>query len=111
MGYLHHGAFRFVPYRSQVLKHLQAHPEAKKWRDTPFPYYNEIQELTDGKHATGERAYQASLTSDNEDQHMSLINDVEGVDDGIGLTQLTDATSQVSECPSLILLGSGSQSA
>jgi hypothetical protein len=88
----------FAPLGSWMLKCSQAHPEAKKWRDTPFPYYDEIHGLIDGKHATGERAYRVSLTSDNEDNDMSLTNDVEDIDNDndIGLTQSSDTTSQVS---------------
>ncbi|KAG1864778.1 hypothetical protein DFJ58DRAFT_714945 [Suillus subalutaceus] len=36
--------------------YLEAHPEAKVWRSTPFPLYDDIIVLVDGCHATGEGA-------------------------------------------------------
>ncbi|KAG1780971.1 hypothetical protein EV702DRAFT_963460 [Suillus placidus] len=36
--------------------YLEAHPEAKVWRLTPFPLYDDIIVLVDGCHATGEGA-------------------------------------------------------
>lgn len=36
---------------------LQAHPNAKKWRKTPFPLFDDLGSLVDGTAATGEGAY------------------------------------------------------
>ncbi|KIK42150.1 hypothetical protein CY34DRAFT_107000 [Suillus luteus UH-Slu-Lm8-n1] len=36
--------------------YLEAHPEAKVWRSTPFPLYDDIIVLIDGCHATGDGA-------------------------------------------------------
>ncbi|KAG1750960.1 hypothetical protein EDD22DRAFT_981753 [Suillus occidentalis] len=36
--------------------YLEAHPEAKVWRSTPFPLYDDIIVLVDGCHATGDGA-------------------------------------------------------
>ena len=35
----------------------QAHPNAKKWRKTPFPLFDDMAGLVDGTAATGEGAY------------------------------------------------------
>lgn len=35
----------------------QAHPNAKKWRKTPFPLFDDMAGLVDGTVATGEGAY------------------------------------------------------
>lgn len=99
MGHLRCGALAFVYHGSRVLKHLQAHPEAKKWRDTPFPHYSEFRVLIEGKYATGESVYRVSLTSDDNVDNTTSTEDVEDIDNDIIVSQSTDAASQVCEDP------------
>ena len=76
--------------------HLQAHPEAKRWQHTPFPYHNDFQVLVgEENHATRERAYWPSRGNDNESGDKSSIQGVGDTDD-VGVSQSTDTTSQVS---------------
>ena len=78
-----------------VLSHPQAHPEVKKWQNTPFPHYNDLQTLIEGRHAMGERAYRVSLASDDKNDDPSSTEDTEDVDNNPPASQSTNVASQV----------------
>ena len=88
--------FVFTHHRGWALKYLQAHPDAKKWRNMPFPHYNELRALVEGRYATGERAYRVSLASDNENDDEIPTEDVEDIGGDIAASQSTNDASQVS---------------
>jgi hypothetical protein len=58
---------------------VQAHPKAKGWRTKPFPLYDDILPLVEGRAATGEGVFRAGkdllasqdLTSSDESEHES----------------------------------------
>lgn len=75
---------------------MQAHPEAKKWRTTPFFHYNDLQSLVEGRHATGERAYRVSLSGGDENDDITPTEDADDVDNDAATSQSTDTVSQVS---------------
>lgn len=81
-----------------MLKRPQAHPEAKKWQNTPFPLYNEFHALIEGRHATGERAYRVPLTgdSDNKNNDATPTEDIEDSDSVIVTLQLSSTAGRVS---------------
>jgi len=74
--------------------YIAAHPEMKKWRNTPFPHYYDLQALIEGRHATGERAYRVSLTGDDGKDDPSSTEDTEDVDDIFLASQSTNTASQ-----------------
>lgn len=79
-----------------MLRHPQAHPEVKKWRNTPFPHYYDLQTLIEGRHATGERAYRVLLASNNGNDDPPSTEDTEDADDI--LTQDTAAKTPQPLC-------------
>ncbi|KAF9653475.1 hypothetical protein BDM02DRAFT_3107338, partial [Thelephora ganbajun] len=50
-------------------------------------------------HATGERVYGVSLASDSDPDGTMSIEDFEGEDDDVDITQSIDATSHLSRQP------------
>ena len=38
------------------------HPQAKKWRTKPFPIYDDVHFLVEGRYATGSAAYQGPVS-------------------------------------------------
>ena len=80
----------------KMLRCPQAHPEVKKWRNTPFPHYHDLQMLIEGRHATGERAYRVLLASDDINNDWTPTQDTEDIDDNFSVSQPTDVASQVS---------------
>lgn len=90
MGHLHRSMFDIpVHNRSWTLNYSQAYSEAKKWRYTPFPHYNEFQALVEGRHATGEHAFWVSLASNSDDENsdVTAIKHVEDTDDELVTSQ------------------------
>ena len=98
MGHLSYGMLVLTECGNNTLKHLQVHPEAKKWRNTPFVHYNDFHMLVEGRHATGERAYRVSALSDNKPDDATPNEDLDDVGDDDNTPQPTNATSQVSWC-------------
>jgi hypothetical protein len=65
---------------------LQAHPAAAVWRTKPFPLYDEILELVEGRYATGDHALHIPELQDGS----SVAGDVD--DAGTERTSLDNST-------------------
>jgi hypothetical protein len=63
---------RSSPTFSIFLTLFQAHPNAATWRTKPFPLYDDILGLVEGRYATGDKALHMPemYASDSEDEQL-----------------------------------------
>lgn len=55
---------------------MQAHASAVKWRTKPFPLYDEMLALVEGRHATGENVFRVSQTTSGDAKSDDEVNEV-----------------------------------